>query len=947
MASCDCTGCTAATSAAPANRPGLSRIAYRAGTWSSFRQAMVARLAGAGPLRALHARAATDPAIALFDAWAVAADVLSFYNERIANEAYLATATERRSVLELARMTGYRLRPGVAASVYLAYQVDANAGPVTIPAGTRSQSVPGPGQQMQTFETAEPLAARAAWNAIAPRLTIPQVRSRDDIVTKPLYLQGVDTRLARNDALLVRFGADDAPLPYRVAAVALEEAAGRTRVDLRPWNGAPAKPKEALPGVGLTLVLDNFDAVIDKLLRPPKIQPANALRLARDAALAYAGGADVYPQLLQQLQPALDATLYGALRNAPVAPPVPLQVWALRVAAPLFAHNAPRQPRTVVIGVAASASDYEDPTIATTWGAFGALSGDPGGLPHVALDRAYGAILPGADSYAVIDRPPTDGATVPGFVSLHRVTGVATATMGTPAGAAQEVTQLAIAGPWLRELDGDAPGQVLGAPAVLRGTRVYAQSEPLALAEEPLPDDVCDADGQAHELELAGLVDGLKPGRWLFLSGERSDLAGVPGLPATELVMLAAVRNGVRLTAPPGSTGSDAEPLPSLPLPGERTHTFITLAQPLAYCYKRATVTLQANVVRATHGETRREALGGGDPSIPFQQFPLKQGPLTWLAAATETGAASTLAVRVNGLLWHEQITLAGAGPQARAYITRCDDAGQTSVVFGDGADGQRPPGGSANIQAVYRGGIGVGGNVDAGQIALATDKPLGVAGVSNPQRASGGADPDRLEQARRNAPLAVMTLGRLVSVRDYADFARAFAGIGKASAVQLVERGRRAVVVTIAGVDDQPVDPSADLFRNLLAALRDLGDPQLPLRLQLRDALALTVRAQVALLPDYAWEEVAPRLRTALNLQCGFDAREIGQAVQDSVIVGAIQNVRGVAWARVTVRCYGLDDLVLGLGSAAPPGGVRVAYNQLAWLPTTVPDALILELLP
>ena len=45
-------------------------------------------------------------------------DVLTFYQERIANEGYLRTATERRSMLELARAIGYELSPGVAASTY-------------------------------------------------------------------------------------------------------------------------------------------------------------------------------------------------------------------------------------------------------------------------------------------------------------------------------------------------------------------------------------------------------------------------------------------------------------------------------------------------------------------------------------------------------------------------------------------------------------------------------------------------------------------------------------------------------------------------------------------------------------------------------------------------------------------------------------------------------------
>ena len=73
----------------------------------------------------LTTRAPDDPAIALLDAWAVVGDVLSFYQERIANEGFLRTATERRSVLELARQIGYELNPGVAAATYLVWEVEA------------------------------------------------------------------------------------------------------------------------------------------------------------------------------------------------------------------------------------------------------------------------------------------------------------------------------------------------------------------------------------------------------------------------------------------------------------------------------------------------------------------------------------------------------------------------------------------------------------------------------------------------------------------------------------------------------------------------------------------------------------------------------------------------------------------------------------------------------
>src|SRR5215213_9647615 len=119
-------------------------------------------------LAGLTTREPADTSLALLDAWAVVADVLTFYQERLANEGYLRTATERRSVLELARLIGYSPRPGVAATVYLAYTMEKDSVGV-VPAGARAQSVPGPGEQPQSFETVEEIAARAEWNNLQPR----------------------------------------------------------------------------------------------------------------------------------------------------------------------------------------------------------------------------------------------------------------------------------------------------------------------------------------------------------------------------------------------------------------------------------------------------------------------------------------------------------------------------------------------------------------------------------------------------------------------------------------------------------------------------------------------------------------------------------------------------------------------------------------------------------
>src|SRR5262245_21297629 len=153
MNSCDCCeGLTAATPVQLFNRPGLDAVAYRIGTHSRFRESLLARLTTIGlpALVDLKTRDDDDFSIALLDAWATVADVLTFYQERIANESYLRTATERLSLRELARLIGYKWRPGVAASAYLAFTLedapgapDQAAKPTKIGAGLEIRSTPG------------------------------------------------------------------------------------------------------------------------------------------------------------------------------------------------------------------------------------------------------------------------------------------------------------------------------------------------------------------------------------------------------------------------------------------------------------------------------------------------------------------------------------------------------------------------------------------------------------------------------------------------------------------------------------------------------------------------------------------------------------------------------------------------------------------------------------
>ncbi|MFZ1428395.1 MAG: putative baseplate assembly protein [Geminicoccaceae bacterium] len=170
MAALDACGCCdpgePATPQTITNRPGLSAVAYRVGTFASFRETMLERLAG--DLPELTTRSTDDHAITLLELWAAACDVLTFYQERIANEAFLRTAVHRDSVRMLAGLLDYRPRPGLSSEVDIAFALDEGAA-LRIRPGVRLMSLPGADEQPQTFETLEACDADAALNRLQAR----------------------------------------------------------------------------------------------------------------------------------------------------------------------------------------------------------------------------------------------------------------------------------------------------------------------------------------------------------------------------------------------------------------------------------------------------------------------------------------------------------------------------------------------------------------------------------------------------------------------------------------------------------------------------------------------------------------------------------------------------------------------------------------------------------
>lgn len=182
------------------NPPGLDEIDYRGGEFTSFRHALLLSRPGETQLVNWRPSAQTDLALQIVEWWAYLADILTLYDERIANEAYLRTADLPESVQRLIRTLGYRPRPGIAAHGVVA-ALASGPRPPTLPAGFQIQSKPGPGTQPQIFEVAH-----------ATALTLPDAVPADPPGDESLaptggqagaLLAGTITSVRPNDELLV------------------------------------------------------------------------------------------------------------------------------------------------------------------------------------------------------------------------------------------------------------------------------------------------------------------------------------------------------------------------------------------------------------------------------------------------------------------------------------------------------------------------------------------------------------------------------------------------------------------------------------------------------------------------------------------------------------------------------------------------------------------------
>ncbi|MBV8773725.1 MAG: hypothetical protein JO166_15570, partial [Deltaproteobacteria bacterium] len=179
------------------NTPGLSTLQYRVGDFLTFRHQLLLPLPDEQELINWRPSAKGDLALQMVEWWAYLADILTFYNERIANESYLRTADLDASVKRLIRILGYRPRPGIGAFGSVAALMSKPSPAFTLPPGFPLQSKPGPGKQPQIFEVS------AATPISYPDVVDVTVAATPATSAQSVLLKGAITSIKANDELIL------------------------------------------------------------------------------------------------------------------------------------------------------------------------------------------------------------------------------------------------------------------------------------------------------------------------------------------------------------------------------------------------------------------------------------------------------------------------------------------------------------------------------------------------------------------------------------------------------------------------------------------------------------------------------------------------------------------------------------------------------------------------
>jgi hypothetical protein len=836
-----------------ANLPGRDTINYRVGDYVAFREALLRNRPGEVELLNWRPGAQGDLAVQMVEWWAYLSDILTFYNERIANEDYLRTAILPESVQGLIRLLGYRPRPGIGATGTLAALMTGTK-PLTLPIGFQIQSKPGPGKQPQIFELGAQTIVQKPDIIVADPPDNPSLIGSDG---NSVLVSGAITSIkAGAELLIVKKGWNASDSAYAVIAVTgtapenSPRGGANTRITVQSPGTLPATSsasKARAPIItGVVARATSVSAVsrfqtVSRTIVP--LVKANQTLISGATLFQEAFGVGAFAGGARPKVPASTAgqSFLGQLAGANASD---YRLQRSNQSARLWQYFAlsgvliPGNNGTTIVHLDSITRQIH----VGDWILFDGLKGTPSSV--LAFVTSYTEAV----FYVNPGGSPKDPATPPAPPPAGPIPiPITHSVVGFRAVETIDSTNVDPALLLLRYAWQDA-ATLIGTPSTtLSGTRLSLRT--------PLPPSV---------------------------------------LPMTDQEILIGDANGNGADA--AATASIGDPL-TVGLSSPNGPSDSAWAAALAAENLQAPLSVLFDLLKVSRGKTvANEVLGSGNATITTgQEFVLQKSPLTYLQSSDSTsgvGYKSTLQVWVDGVQWKEVPSFFAQVRDAHIFVTREDENNLTHVQFGDGVNGARLPSGVNNVVATYRYGSGAE-SPDPGTLTVILKSWPGLKSILNPVPPGGGADPDPPQQIKQYAPQSVLTFGRAVSADDYQVIAAQAPGVARARSYWTWDDAQQRMLVKVYVGDDQNAVSSAT------RALAGASDPNRPLRVIPAQPVPVTLSLTLVVDPAFVTDDVTKATIAALvdpdDGLLGTNVIKIGQSIFESQIYQACLKVAGV----------------------------------------------------
>ena len=265
---------------------------------------------------------------------------------------------------------------------------------------------------------------------------------------------------------------------------------------------------------------------------------------------------------------------------------------------------------------------------------------------------------------------------------------------------------------------------------------------------------------------------------------------------------------------------------------------------------------------------------------------------------------------------WYPQRDLLKSKPADLHFVMEVEADGVTTLRFGDGIGGHRPPP-ETSFMAVYRIGNGLKGNIGADVLyTLVSDDPAVtganavITDIRNPLPGSGGMEPESMDMVKQKAPVAFRTQERAVTLADYEEVSKRCSQQVQRSAATFRWTGSwRTVFLTVdrlggeslGTILEQQLGKCIERYR-LAGHDLEINTPQY---------VSLEIKMEVCVKRDYFTGPVKAALldvfsnKELSNGQTGIfhpDNFTFGQTVYLSPIYAAAQQVAGVDAIHITI---------------------------------------------